>query len=70
MHIIGEGTILNTDLCLGVVESMATQLLTSVSNGDDDKTEPVEAQRTPSPPPPHLAAKAKPEVAPKPKVRI
>lgn len=69
MHIIGEGTILNTDLCLGVVESEGTQLLTSAPNGDDDKTEPAEAQRTPPPPPPpHLAAKAEPEVAPKPKV--
>lgn len=69
MHIIGEGTILNTDFCLGVVESFeATQLLTSAPNGDDDKTEPAEAQHTPPPPPPHLATKAKPEVAPKPKV--
>lgn len=66
---IGEGTILNADLCLGVVESIeAMQLLTSAPNGNDDKTASAEAQRTPPPPPPHLAAKAKPEVAPKPKV--
>lgn len=74
MHIIAEGAILNTDLCCGIVESIQTmQPLTSAPNGDDDKTQPIEAQCTPPPPlppplPPCLVAKAKPELAPKPKV--
>lgn len=50
------------------------QLLTSTPSGDDDETEPIETQHTPQPPPPpplsppYLVAKAKPAVAPKPKV--
>lgn len=66
---------LNADLCLGIVESIqAMQLLTSAPSGDDDETEPIETQHTPQPPPPpplpppYLVAKAKPAVAPKPKV--
>lgn len=58
---------LNTDFCLGRVESIqAEQLLTSTPKRDDDNTEPKETQHTPQPPPP--VAKAKPAVAPKPKV--
>lgn len=66
---------LNTALCLGIVESIqAMQLLTSAPNGDDDKTKPIETQHTPPQPPPpplpppHLVPQAKPAVAPKPKV--
>lgn len=64
---------LNTDLCVGIVESIqAMQLLTSAPNGDD-KTKPIETQHTPPQPPPplpppHLVPIAKPAVAPKPKV--
>lgn len=64
---------LNTDLCLGIVESIqAMQLLTSAPNGDD-KTKPIETQHTPPQPPPpplppRLLPKATPAVAPKPKV--
>lgn len=47
------------------------QLLTCAPNGDDERKESIETHappQPPPPPPPYLVAKAKPAVAPKPKV--